>query len=802
MNRRTVDAILRLLVLLAPLFATVGARGADSVVLSVNRVTLEGPSSTVASVTRIAFQQPYATTPAVFVLPDERNPDPSTIRVLAVDTTGFDVAVLEPPGEDGRTASTSFDYFAVEPFARNVAGVEMEAGILSGFATEEGRFIAGGGTLTIDFARGKSGTPVVLAQLQSAANQPGIPLQQGSDQRFVADPWMTALVERADASGFELAIERSEDSGALANPETIAYFAIDADVDFDFLDAGGTTVQARSTRTADVIVGHDNGCVGVPLGRSFAGTPRVFGSKNSRDGGDGGWLRRCESTADSVSLVVDEDRINDGERAHTTERAGLLSFQRDFTARRVAPRLAEKPFDGEVGSGFIPAASGSTARFTRVSFPNPFDPGVTPLVFTLPTEGDTAPATLRIRDVDRTGFDVAAVEPEGELGAHEAMTIDYVAVEAGTHRLDDGRRVEAGFVDSRAQQGTRLTGTSWDSIRFGANAFDAPPALLTQIQTVANEPTIDPSGPSVPFLTSVVRTLDATGAEIALERSETIGGSVTVDERIAWFAAERGVRGTLVARDGTPVAYDFAAGAEVQGFDDGCDAVAFDGTFVSPPLAVADKNARNGNNGGWLRRCSPPGTTSIGLHVDEDRAGDAERTHIGEPVSVFAFERAFDWCPSEPEILLSKSSLVSADPVNGTSSPKRIPGALIDYTITARNADKAATDPDSVVVTDTLPPGLALFLGDLGSGSPFQFVDGDAASGLAFEFIAVDSPVDGVEFTDDASANPLDWSYQPVVVDGFDPRVEAFRIRLTGALAGQRGATAPSFSLRYRARVD
>ena len=784
-----------LLVLLGLLVCT-AATAAERVALSVDRVTLDAPSSASTMLARIDFQQSYDATPAVFILPDEANPDPASIRIVSVDTTGFEVLVAEPASEDGSTVATTIDYFAVEPFARSVQGTEMEAAVVTGVTAEEGKFIAGTGTQAISFSRGKNGTPVVLAQLQSTNNQGG--LAPG----VVADPWMTVTVQNPTANGFDLAIERSEDSGALTATETIAWFAIDADVDFDFPDTAGNTVPTRSTRTADVIVGHDNGCATAPLGRTFSTAPRVFGNKQTRDGIDGGWLRRCTTQASSVSLVVDEDRIADTDRTHTTERAGLVSFGRAFTALRAAPMTGKKPFDGEVDRAVLPAATGATLDFTSVTFADPFDPGVTPVVFTLPTEVDPAPATLRIRAVDRNGFEVAALEPPGEPGAHEAMTVDYVAVEPGTHRLDDGRHIEAGFLETQRFQVSGAGGSSWDTIDFTPGQFAATPALLTQIQTVANEPLIDPSATSSPFLTSVNRNLTANGAEIALERSEVTAGAITTTERIGWFAADTSVRGTLVARDGATAGYDFSSGAVVRGFDDGCDTAPYVATFSGPPLAIADKNSRNGPNGGWLRRCSAPTTTSVGLHVDEDRFGDAERDHTGEATSLFAFERAFDWGPSEPDILLMKSSQVVSDPVNTASNPKRIPGSLIDYTITASNQDKAATDGSSVVIRDLLPGNLDLFLGDLGAGAPFQLVDGSAPSGISFDFIAVDSPADDVDFTDDAGASPVDWSYQPSVSGDYDPAVEGFRIRFDGALGGQTGPTAPSFSIRYRARLE
>ena len=57
-------------------------------------------------------------------------------------------------------------------------------------------------------------------------------------------------------------------------------------------------------------------------------------------------------------------------------------------------------------------------------------------------------------------------------------------------------------------------------------------------------------------------------------------------------------------------------------------------------------------------------------------------------------------CPNMPSMKLTKTSVVISDPVNLTVNPKRIPGSIIRYTITAENAH--ATAADNVVIKDIL----------------------------------------------------------------------------------------------------
>lgn len=77
-------------------------------------------------------------------------------------------------------------------------------------------------------------------------------------------------------------------------------------------------------------------------------------------------------------------------------------------------------------------------------------------------------------------------------------------------------------------------------------------------------------------------------------------------------------------------------------------------------------------------------------------------------------------------VTVAKTSRVVSDPVNGTTNPKAIPGATVEYCITVSNATGAAT-ATNVDVTDDLPFDVTY---DAAFGI---FVDGDAtcANGVA-----------------------------------------------------------------------
>jgi MSHA biogenesis protein MshQ len=57
-------------------------------------------------------------------------------------------------------------------------------------------------------------------------------------------------------------------------------------------------------------------------------------------------------------------------------------------------------------------------------------------------------------------------------------------------------------------------------------------------------------------------------------------------------------------------------------------------------------------------------------------------------------------CPNMPDMKLTKTSQVISDPFNNTNNPKRIPGAIIRYTIRAENIHSTAGE--NVTITDSL----------------------------------------------------------------------------------------------------
>ena len=149
--------------------------------------------------------------------------------------------------------------------------------------------------------------------------------------------------------------------------------------------------------------------------------------------------------------------------------------------------------------------------------------------------------------------------------------------------------------------------------------------------------------------------------------------------------------------------------------------------------------------------------------------------------------------PSTNQVIMSmtKSSFVVSDPNNGTTNPKAIPGAVIQYTLTVTNAGPGTVDGGSIVLTDPLPTTVLAYV----AGTPVTFVDGTTASGLTYSY-----PVN-VTWSK-AVGGGAPFTYTPVPDgNGYDTLVTGVRIAMTGSMAGATLTAQPSFSINFLTKV-
>jgi uncharacterized repeat protein (TIGR01451 family) len=146
--------------------------------------------------------------------------------------------------------------------------------------------------------------------------------------------------------------------------------------------------------------------------------------------------------------------------------------------------------------------------------------------------------------------------------------------------------------------------------------------------------------------------------------------------------------------------------------------------------------------------------------------------------------------PATATLTVTKTSTIVSDPINGTTNPKAIPGAVIRYAITVTNTGTAAVDASTVVVADPLPSGVSLSV----ASPTVIFTEGTPASGLVF------NAATNVTYSNQA-AGGTPFTYAPIGT-GYDSAVRGMRIAPTGTMAGTTASGSPSFTVTFLTRIN
>lgn len=310
---------------------------------------------------------------------------------------------------------------------------------------------------------------------------------------------------------------------------------------------------------------------------------------------------------------------------------------------------------GEVGS--IITSVTSREDYVTIELTRPLDDPV--IVLSSTKNGD--PFTLRVistsvnSDGQTTSFKFSLEEWEYLDGVHaQNETVSWMALEAGTHTLPDGRMVEAGF----AQANQTSKGGPNTDVAFNST-FDTAPVVLTTV--VSNEsPSTFQTVDSDPLL------ITTTGFQLRIQEEEG-GDFIHPYEPVGWIAIEPG--GT--ANTGIV--------QSVSGVDNNVDTISLGGTFSSGVVLVGTQTV-NGADPATVNVSSQTNST-VGVVINEETSGDTEVAHVNETVGVFTFESGLVVCFTEgtmietilgPERIenLSEGDLIKIHTENGEGLPE------------------------------------------------------------------------------------------------------------------------------------
>ena len=111
--------------------------------------------------------------------------------------------------------------------------------------------------------------------------------------------------------------------------------------------------------------------------------------------------------------------------------------------------------------------------------------------------------------------------------------------------------------------------------------------------------------------------------------------------------------------------------------------------------ATAEAGGTSGTQGAVLVATAGANTAGVDT-VFADGAGATDAANDGK------YSARGDYTVSAPVLTVTKTSVLISDPVNGTTNPKAIPGAVLEYCIAVANAAGSAT-ATSLSLSDPLP---------------------------------------------------------------------------------------------------
>ncbi|WP_318463791.1 DUF6701 domain-containing protein [Photobacterium leiognathi] len=279
----------------------------------------------------IQFKKQYSQTPLVFLMPTipANNPDadrPQTVSLLNVTKDSFTIKQFSAPLDDdiklNKELMMSISYFVMEPGELILDdGHKIYAGFIN-----TGRYAGDGegskpaykNVNISDFSFSES--PIVLSEVQTRNN----------------NRWFTSAVHNITATQLKLGLEITrverddvpDDDKPFPKTEKIAYLisepvsGLSGGYQYEFTK--GIVLQAKGDKPLKMACDGSN-----DFQQGYDYLPFVIGGKLERNGGQGGWLRRCALTDKGVSFVIDEDipdGVGIGKRSHTSEHIGFMAF--------------------------------------------------------------------------------------------------------------------------------------------------------------------------------------------------------------------------------------------------------------------------------------------------------------------------------------------------------------------------------------------------------------------------------------------------------------------------------------------
>jgi len=421
-----------------------------------------------------------------------------------------------------------------------------------------------------------------------------------------------------------VALEQQESITTPSVPETIGYLA---------MEAGSGTWSGMRYVANNTVMAVTNNWYQLSYTTAFESAPSLLTSLSTYHSGDNAHVRYTNSFSNGVQLKVEEDTTYDSELVHDTEAIAYLAIGGQGNLTAPLPPITI----GEVGR-----VTSLTHAPQTILLDGDY---ISPVVFAQSAStSNLEPAVVRVSNIQSDRFTMYLAHPSNGDGFHNSPeTVTYVVLEAGSHRLADGTKINVGTLETSATVGNRLS-TSWDTVNF-LEPFGSTPAVMTQIQST--------NGAN--YLKTRYLATSASAFVVGLEPEESTT-TQGVAETVGYFAIDAGTG----KWDGLP----YEAGVTDNSVTASWYQLTYASSFEAVPNLLTSLSTYVNADNAHVRYTNSL-ASGVQLKVEEDTTWDSEVGHSAEAIAFFAIDG---------EGLLTAASSVSPPKViafeqNGPSGP-------------------------------------------------------------------------------------------------------------------------------------
>nr|WP_321466183.1 PKD domain-containing protein [uncultured Desulfobulbus sp.] len=273
---------------------------------------------------QVSFDEPYSQPIVVAGPPQSSEAEPCTVRIRNVTSGGFEIRLVEWPGQDGEHVAEKVSYLALEQGISRLA---------DGTVVMAGMFASSTSWQKVNFSQSWSENPVILTSITTNNNDEAVA------GRVIPG-----------TSSFAYLLQAGEGTDkATVRAETVHYVALEPGVGRQ----GFLQYEARANG-----VSVDNGWKSVDFTTSFLQAPMLFAGLQSYAGSDTAALRTSAVKRSQFQIKVEEEQSLNNEVAHPAEEVCYLAIAPTGPARLATFSWDFDAMEDEQVEGFKVLADG------------------------------------------------------------------------------------------------------------------------------------------------------------------------------------------------------------------------------------------------------------------------------------------------------------------------------------------------------------------------------------------------------------------------------------------------------------